>query len=87
MEVPFALFSVQKVVNSIGAYVGFAAFIAVAILILIYFSQARETASLRERLQSTEDRAAGLEARIAQLVHLQVRRPVAIPVAPAPVPP
>lgn len=89
VTLPFAL-SVHKFVNSVGADVGFASIFAVAILILLYFAHARETATLRERLDEAHARIGGLEARIAQLMHAQaagqrVRAPG--PVTPAPVTP
>ena len=87
MEVPFAL-SIHKFVNSIGADAGFAAFVCVAVIGLLYFAQARETATLRERLEDAHDRIGGLEARIAQLMHLQsARQPVPAPAAPGRVTP
>ena len=48
VTIPFAL-SVHHFISSVGADAGFAAFIAVALLVLLYFSQARETATLRRR--------------------------------------
>src|SRR5690348_4763413 len=93
MEVPFAL-SIHTFVNSVGADVGFAAFVAVAIMVLLYFAQARETATLRERLEEAHERISGLEVRIAQLMHAQATRqtlgaPVArgVPITPPPVAP
>jgi LytR cell envelope-related transcriptional attenuator len=87
MEVPFAL-SIHKFVNSIGADAGFAAFVCVAVIGLLYFAQARETATLRERLEDAHDRIGGLEARIAQLMHLQsARQAVPTPAAPGRVTP
>jgi len=86
MEVPFAL-SINKFVNSVGADAGFAAFVCVAVIGLLYFAQARETASLRDRLEDAHERIGGLEARIAQLMHLQSRQPVRQqPQPPAPAP-
>ena len=82
MEVPFAL-SIHKFVNSIGADAGFAAFVCVAVIGLLYFAQARDTATLRERLEDAHDRIGGLEARIAQLMHLQSARQ-SVPAPPAP---
>jgi hypothetical protein len=41
--------SVHGFVSSVGADAGFAAIIGLAILVLLFFAQARETASLRER--------------------------------------
>jgi hypothetical protein len=86
---PFAL-SIHKFINSVGADVGFASIIAVAILILLYFAHARETATLRDRLDEAHARIGGLEARIGQLMHAQAaaqRGRVAGPVTPAPVAP
>lgn len=84
MTVPFAL-SVHNFVNSVGSYVGFASIVAVAILVLLYFAHARETATLRDRLEEAQQRISGLEARIVQLMQMQQRgvRPAA-PVTPAP---
>jgi len=55
--IPFA-FSVHHFISSVGADAGFAAIIGLAILVLLYFAQARETANLRDR---AEDAAAHLE--------------------------
>lgn len=89
MSLPFAL-SIHKFVNSVGDDVGFASIVAVAILILLYFAHARETATLRDRLDDAHQRIGGLEARIAQLMHAQAggqrARPGA-PVTPAPMAP
>ncbi len=46
--IPFA-FSVHHFINSVGSDAGFAAIIGLAILVLLYFAQARETSSLREQ--------------------------------------
>ena len=43
-SIPFAL-SVHHFINSVGADAGFAAIIGLAILVLLYFAQARETAN------------------------------------------
>ncbi len=86
----FATLSVHKFVNSVGAAVGFASIIAVAILILLYFAHARETATLRERLDEAQARIGGLEARVAQLLGAQAaaqRGRAPVPVTPAPVTP
>lgn len=87
MTVPFAL-SVHNFVNSVGSYVGFASIVAVAILVLLYFAHARETATLRDRLDEAQQRISGLEARIGQLMQMQQRGPrPAGAVTPAPTPP
>src|SRR5436190_10818149 len=55
-------FSVQGEVEKYGAYVGIAAFIGLAILSLLYFSQAREVKRLREWAGRAPERAAEIEA-------------------------
>ena len=75
--VPFA-FSVHQIVSSVGADVGFAAILGLAILVLLYFAQARETATLREQAYEAAQRVEQLEARVAQVAR---RQP-----APAPAP-
>jgi hypothetical protein len=81
---PFAI-SVHSFVNSVGADAGFASIIGLAILVLLYFAQARETATLRDRLDEAAQRAAGLEARLAQLAQIaRSQAPSGPPVAPAP---
>lgn len=90
MTVPFAL-SVHSFVNSVGAYVGLGSLVAVALLVLLYFAHARETATLRERLDEAQQRIGGLEGRIAQILQSQAsprgRAPgVPGPLTPAPAP-
>ena len=65
-SVPFAL-SVHHFISSVGSDAGFAAIIGLAILILLYFAQARETASLRNHAVEAAERIQQLEARVAQL--------------------
>ncbi|MDQ6778883.1 MAG: hypothetical protein M3071_22270, partial [Actinomycetota bacterium] len=48
-----------------GADAGFAAIIGLAVLVLLYFAQARETASLREQAELAAQRVAQLESRLA----------------------
>ncbi len=67
--IPFA-FSVHHFINSVGADAGFASIIGLAILVLLYFAQARETSSLREQLVAAAQRMQQLEARQAQLSRL-----------------
>ncbi len=73
--VPFA-FSIHQIVSSVGADVGFAAILGLAILVLLYFAQARETANLREQTLQAAQRVEQLEARIAQVAR---RQPVSAP--------
>jgi hypothetical protein len=69
-SVPFA-FSVHHFINSVGADAGFASIIGLAILVLLYFAQARETATLREQGYEWAQRVQQLEGRIAQLTRQQ----------------
>src|SRR6187397_1240308 len=55
-------FSLQDQVEKYGAYIGIAAFIGLAILTLLYFSQAREVKRLREWAGRAPERAAEIEA-------------------------
>jgi len=52
-----------SLVERVGAYVGFAAFLGLAILALLYFSQARDVRRLREWAGRAPERAAELEQR------------------------
>jgi hypothetical protein len=82
-SIPFA-FSVHHFINSVGAYAGFAAIIGLAVLVLLYFAQARETSSLREQLYEAAQRAQMLENRLTQLSRMPAAPPVqAQPGAPA----
>ncbi len=69
-HIPFA-FSVSHFINSVGADAGFASIIGLAILVLLYFAQARETSTLRDRADEAEQRAGALEARLAQVSRAQ----------------
>jgi hypothetical protein len=90
-NLPLAL-SVHHFVNSVGADAGFAAIIGLAILVLLYFAQARETANLREQAYEAGQRVAQLEARITSLARQQAAAGQAAPAraggmrAPAPAP-
>ena len=66
-----------------GADAGFAAIIGLALLMLLYFAQARETSSLRRHADEATARIGQLEARIVQLT----RAPSAAPQAQAARPP
>src|SRR5437764_58691 len=65
-SVPFAV-SVHHFISSVGADAGFAAIIGLAILVFLYFAQARETAALRDRAEESAERVQQLETRVAQL--------------------
>ncbi|HWC86576.1 MAG TPA: LytR C-terminal domain-containing protein [Solirubrobacteraceae bacterium] len=79
---PYAL-SVHHFISSVGADAGFASIIGLAVLVLLYFAQARETASLREQAEQSAQRVAHLESRLQQAM---VAARMAPAVAPAPGP-
>ena len=59
--IPYAL-SIHHFIISVGADAGFAAIIGLALLVLLFFSQARETAGLRRRADEAEDALHRLDA-------------------------
>ena len=63
---PYAL-SVHHFISRVGDYVGFAAIIAVAIMVLLLFAHARETAELRRRAEYAEDELSVLHERVEWL--------------------
>jgi hypothetical protein len=65
-NLPLAL-SVHHFISSVGADAGFASIIGLAILVLLYFAQARETANLREQAYEAAQRVAQLEARLTSM--------------------
>jgi hypothetical protein len=69
-SIPLAL-SIHHFINSVGSDAGFASIIGLAVLILLYFTQARETASLRDYASEATGRIQQLEARVAQLSRSQ----------------
>ncbi|HEY7077659.1 MAG TPA: LytR C-terminal domain-containing protein [Solirubrobacteraceae bacterium] len=82
--IPLA-FSVQGEVEKYGAYVGIAAFIGLAILSLLYFSQAREVKRLREWAGRAPERAAEIEAQAVANAEAALREREAEVAAPEPV--
>jgi hypothetical protein len=81
--IPFAL-SISHFVNTVGAKAGFAAIIGLAILVLLYFAQARETKSLRDRADAADEHVQQLELYVAQLTRGAGPATPAPGVAPAP---
>nr|MBA3327447.1 hypothetical protein [Solirubrobacterales bacterium] len=71
--------AVSDEVEKLGAYAGIAAVVGLAVLVLLYFSQAREVKRLREWAGRGPERAAELEQRV--LADAQ-RRVMAQPVRP-----
>jgi hypothetical protein len=83
---PYAL-SVHHFISSVGADAGFASIIGLALLVLLYFAQARETATLREQAEQAAQRVAQLESRLAHAVSVQSAQPVVAPRPPGVQPP
>src|SRR5579859_4941649 len=71
MGAPPLAFSVHHFISSVGADAGFAAIIGLAILVLLFFAQARETTALRHRVGELLDRIGELEARLTRLASAQ----------------
>jgi hypothetical protein len=69
MPLVYAL-SVSHEIEKIGSYAGFAAIIGLAVLALLYFSQAREVKRLREWAGRSPERAQELEARVVEQAEL-----------------
>jgi hypothetical protein len=86
--IPFAL-SISHLVSSAGADVGFAAILGLAVMVLLFFSQARETATLRRRADEAEERLRQLAAYVDQLARRPAAQPTQAPTTGtvAPVPP
>ncbi len=78
-------FSMEDQVEKYGAYVGIAAFFGLAVLSLLYFSQARELKRLREWAGRAPERAQELEQRVVAQAAASVasRRPAQAGQAPA----
>jgi hypothetical protein len=74
--------SVHNFISSVGADAGFASIIGLAILVLLYFAHARDTANLHDEAEELGHRLLQAETRIAQLSRQQPAAP-----APAPAPP
>lgn len=81
---PLAL-SVHNFISSVGADAGFASIIGLAILVLLYFAHAKETANLHEEAEELAHRLLQAETRLAQLSRQQpVAAPAPTTAAPAP---
>jgi hypothetical protein len=77
-SMPLAL-SVHNFINSVGADAGFAAVVGLAILVLLYFAHARETASLREQATALSQRLEEAESRLAAAQSAQQQAAAAEP--------
>src|SRR5258708_4093135 len=76
--------SVHNFISSVGADAGFAALIGLAILVLLYFAHARDTANLHEEAEDLAHRLLQAETRLAQLSRQQPQAQAVPAVAPAP---
>src|SRR5437660_3399250 len=81
-SIPFGI-SIHHFINSVGSDAGFASIIGLAVLVLLYFSHARETAALRQEAEAAAQRVQELEARLASIGRqpAPARPPVGTPVA------
>jgi len=78
-SIPFAL-SVHHFISSVGADAGFASLIGLALLVLLYFAHARETATLRTRADDAGLRVQELEYQLADLTDQVAALPAEISV-------
>src|SRR3954470_20444761 len=76
-------FSISNQIEQIGAICGFAAILGLAVLSVLYFSQAREVKRLREWAGRAPERDAELQARVTEEA---ARRAEGPPVAETPPP-
>ncbi len=65
-SIAYAL-SIQHFVNSVGAKAGFASIIGLALLVLLFFTQSRETANLRRRADEAEQQVYQLQLHVDHL--------------------
>jgi hypothetical protein len=65
-SIPYAL-SITHFINSVGAKAGFASIIGLALLVLLFFTQSRETANLRRRADEAEQQLYQLQLYIDHL--------------------
>ncbi|MGZ4293653.1 MAG: LytR C-terminal domain-containing protein [Solirubrobacteraceae bacterium] len=78
--IPYAL-SITHFINSVGAKAGFASIIGLALLVLLFFTQSRETANLRRRADEAEQQLYQLQLYVDHLSRAR-SQPAAAP-APA----
>ncbi|HTU98029.1 MAG TPA: LytR C-terminal domain-containing protein [Solirubrobacteraceae bacterium] len=65
-SIPYAL-SITHFINTVGAKAGFAAIIGLALLVLLFFTQSRETANLRRRADEAEQQLYQLQLYVDHL--------------------
>ena len=84
-----ATFSLHTVVNDVGAYCGLAALIGLALMILLYFAQAREVRRLSAWIEDEEERRRTMPGPVARVTVGAPVPGIAVPTAAprTPVPP
>lgn len=83
-SIAYAL-SVQHFINTVGAKAGFAAIIGLALLVLLFFTQARETANLRRRADEAEQQLYQLQLHVDHLSRNRAQSATAAQATGAPV--
>jgi LytR cell envelope-related transcriptional attenuator len=83
MSIPSATLSIHNFIHSVGADCGFAAIIGLALVVILFFAHARETANLRDGLDDAHERIQSLEQQIQQLRYQQVSQQRAAAAMPA----
>ncbi len=78
--IAFAL-SIQHFINSVGAKAGFASIIGLALLVLLFFTQSRETANLRRRADEAEQQLHQLQLYVDHLSRQRTQHAAAPAVA------
>src|ERR1700743_595706 len=77
-SIPYAL-SIQHFINSVGAKAGFASLIGLALLVLIFFTQSRETANLRRRADEAEQQLYQIQLYVDHLSRQRTSQHAAVP--------
>jgi hypothetical protein len=87
VPIAYAL-SIQHFINSVGAKAGFASIIGLALLVLLFFTQSRETANLRRRADEAEQQLYQLQLYVDHLSRQRAQQAAApATVAPVAAPP
>jgi hypothetical protein len=66
-SIAYGTLSIQHFINSVGAKAGFASIIGLALLVLLFFTQSRETANLRRRADEAEQQLYQLQLYVDHL--------------------
>src|ERR1700755_868507 len=79
-SIAYAL-SITHFINSVGAKAGFASIIGLALLVLLFFPQSRETANLRRRADEAEQQLYQLQLYVDHLSRQRTQHAAAPPAA------